>query len=226
MNKVIIFGTGKIADVIFYYLQNESEYTPVAFTVDKEYIKSDSFNGLPVIDFKEIQEKFPPGEHKMFVAMGYQDLNDARTEKLKQAKAKNYELISYIHPESGAPKDLQLGENCFVMNNVCIHPRVKIGSNVFIWSGTMIGHHSEVRDNCWLTSCANISGNVKVGKNCFFAVNSTVAHSVEIGNHCFLGANALVTKHLKDEQVVIEQSTKPFRLNSRQFLRMSNFSSL
>jgi acetyltransferase-like isoleucine patch superfamily enzyme len=90
----------------------------------------------------------------------------------------------------------------------------------------MVAHHSVIEDNCWLTSCCNISGNVSIGANTFIAVNATVGHSVVIGKNCFLGANSLVTKNLEDEKVVISESSKPLRLSSRQFLRMSNFSSL
>ena len=107
-----------------------------------------------------------------------------------------------------------------------IHPCVQLGNNVFVWSGAMVGHHSVIEDNCWLTSCCNISGNVRIGTNTFLAVNATVGHSVTIGKNCFLGANSLITKHLEDDKVVIAESSKPLRLSSAQFLRMSGFSSL
>lgn len=90
----------------------------------------------------------------------------------------------------------------------------------------MIGHHSSIGDNCWLTSCANVSGVVTMGKNCFLAVNATVAHGIEIGDECFIGANALVTKNAQPGAVYLVENTKPFRLDSRQFLRMSKFSVL
>jgi acetyltransferase-like isoleucine patch superfamily enzyme len=65
-----------------------------------------------------------------------------------------------------------------------------------------------------------------MGKNCFLAVNATVAHGIEIGDDCFIGANALVTKTAQPGSVYLVENTKPFRLNSRQFLRMSKFSVL
>ncbi len=105
-------------------------------------------------------------------------------------------------------------------------PALQLKNNVFVFSGAMVGHHSVIDDNCWLTSSCNISGNVHIGANTFMAVNATVGHSVSIGKNCFIGANALVTKNLEDEKVVIAESSKPLRLNSSQFLRMSNFSSL
>jgi hypothetical protein len=49
---------------------------------------------------------------------------------------------------------------------------------------------------------------------------------VIVGNHCFIGINAVVTQPTDDEQVFVVESTKPFRLNSRQFLRMSRFPDL
>jgi sugar O-acyltransferase (sialic acid O-acetyltransferase NeuD family) len=226
MKDIIIFGIGKIADVIQFYMREESGLPVKAFTVDSGYITENTFNDLPVVAFEDIEKNYPPEKYSMFVAVGYHDLNAVRGQKIKEAEAKGYEIISYIHPDASAPKDLVHGKNCFIMNNVCIHPRVKLGDNVFVWSGAMIGHHSTIGNDCWFTSCANISGNVTIGNNCFFAVNSTVGHSVTIGNEVFIGANALVTKCLEDGKVVITESDKAIKLNSKQFLKFSNFSNL
>ncbi|MBI5403546.1 MAG: acetyltransferase [Ignavibacteriae bacterium] len=220
MKPVIIFGLGNIAEVIHYCITNETDLKTAAFTVDKEFIKEEEFLGFKVIPFESIKEKYPPADYDMFVALGYHQLNKVREEKVYEAKVKGYNMISVISKNSGIPANLDIGENCFIMNNVCVHPKVKIGNNVFIWSGAVVGHHSDIGDNCWLTSGANIAGCVKIGKNCFFAINSTVGDNVSIGNDCFIGANTLVTKNLADEKVVIQESTKEFRLNSKQFLKM------
>ena len=226
-NKIILFGNGKIADVLFYYLKNHSEYEVAAITIDSDFINnSKSWNGLPLIPFDQIQSEFPCKDYKMFIALGYQDLNRLRESKFIDAKKKGYELISYIHPDAGLPLDCKLGENCFVMQNSLIHPKVTLGNNVFVWSGAMIGHHSNIGDHCWLTSCCNVSGVVTMGNNCFLAVNSTIAHAVEVGNNCFIGANALVTKCTNDSEVYLENATQAFRLNSDQLLRLSKFDSL
>ncbi len=224
--EIVIFGIGKIADVIQHYMRNDSGMQVAAFTVDAKYISSPEFNGLPVVAFEDIQQLYPPDKFSMFVAVGYHDLNAVRAAKMKEAEEKGYEIISYIHPNSGAPTDLKIGKNCFVMNNVCIHPRVVLGDDVFVWSGTIIGHHTNIGNHNWFTSGANVSGNVTIGDHCFFAINSTLGHSVQIGNEVFIGANALVTKNVEDGKVVIKESDKPIKLNSKQFLRFSSFSNL
>jgi sugar O-acyltransferase (sialic acid O-acetyltransferase NeuD family) len=223
---VIIFGVGKIADVIQFYMREESNMNVVAFTVDAKYIQETEFNGLPVVPFEDIEKTYSPADYDFFVAIGYHDLNAVRGAKVAEVEAKGYNVISYIHPDSSAPKDLVHGKNCFVMNNVCIHPRVVLGDNVFVWSGAMIGHHSVIGNDCWLTSTCNVSGNVTIGNNAFLAVNATVGHSVTIGNNCFLGANTLTIKNLEDDKAVITESSKPIKLTSRQFLKMSSFSNL
>jgi len=227
MNKdIIIFGVGKIADVIQFYMREESQLPVKAFTVDAKYIAGTEFNGLPVVAFEDIEKNYPPEKYAMFIAIGYHDLNAVRAQKMKAAEEKGYEIISYIHPDSSVPSDLIIGKNCFIMNNVCIHPRVTLGDDVFVWSGTIIGHHSKIGNHNWLTSGTNISGNVTIGNKCFFAINSTLGHSITIGNDVFVGANALITKNVEDGKVVIKESDKPIKLTSKQFLKFSGFSNL
>ena len=226
MKRIVLFGAGKIAEVLLYFLRHHSDHDVVACTVDREFLPGERWEELPTVAFEEVETKFPPGDFGMFVALGYQDLNALRASKCAEAKAKGYTLITYVHPQSGLPQDCQVGENCFVMNSALIHPRVRIGRNVFVWSGAMIGHHSQIGDDCWLTSCANVAGGVTLGKGCFLGVNATVAHNVAVGDECLIAANALVTKCTDDRQVFLAENTKPFRLSSRQFLRMSNFDQL
>jgi sugar O-acyltransferase (sialic acid O-acetyltransferase NeuD family) len=223
--EIVIFGTGKIAEVIYYYAVNECGYKVAAFTTDSKYISENSFQGIPVIAFEEIETTFAPDCFDMFIAVGYHDMNQLRERKCYEAMQKGFTLISIISPLTHVPSNVKLGYNCFVMPPAIIHPCVELGNNVFVWSGAMVGHHSKIGNNVWLTSCANIGGNVQTGDNSFFAVNATVGHSVKIGKDCFLGANTLVTKELLDGQVVISESSKPIKLNSKQFLRLSSFSS-
>jgi len=226
MKPLILFGSGKIAEVLLYFFRNHSERKVVACTVDRDYLPGAEWLGLPTVAFDEVAQKYPPEDYDMFVALGYQEMNALRADACARARQAGYALVSYVHPDSGLPADCLHGDNCFIMNQVHIHPRVRLGNNVFVWSGAMVGHHSSIGDNCWLTSCANISGVVTVGCNCFLAVNATIAHGISVADNCFIGANTLITKATKPGEAYLVESTKPFRLSSSQFMRMSNFSIL
>ena len=51
MKKLVIFGSGDLADIAHYFFSSDSEYEVVAFTLDEEYIKDGVCCGLPVIAF-------------------------------------------------------------------------------------------------------------------------------------------------------------------------------
>ena len=60
MQKIIIFGTGELAQRIFYYLKNSDDKV-VAFSANKSNIDSNELLGLPVVEFENIEQKYPRG---------------------------------------------------------------------------------------------------------------------------------------------------------------------
>ena len=221
--KLVIFGAGKIAEIIDISFSTDSNYEVVAFVVDDEFKSSDSYRNKPLIGLSELHSSFPPSEHEAFVGLGYQELNMARKRAMVKLEGMGYNLATYISSSTYLTPEIEVGSNVFIMNNVNLQPMTKIGSNTFVWSGALIGHHSTIGKNCWITSGANISGNVEVGDNTFIAVNATIANDIKVGDSCFVGANTLVIKDLVNEAVVITEGHKPSRLNSKQFLKISKF---
>ena len=77
-NKVIIFGTKDLAELAHYYLTNDSKYEVVAFTINKKYIKENTFHSLPVVPFEEIESYYPPSEFLFFAPMTGLKMNTLR----------------------------------------------------------------------------------------------------------------------------------------------------
>jgi hypothetical protein len=69
MRKLVIFGTGEIAQLAHYYFENDSDYDVVAFTVDEAYLTDREFCGLPVVAFENVADRYPPADHALFVAL-------------------------------------------------------------------------------------------------------------------------------------------------------------
>jgi sugar O-acyltransferase (sialic acid O-acetyltransferase NeuD family) len=203
MAKLILFGTGDIAQIADYYFEIDSEHEVVAFTVDKKYIKEDSFQNKPVVAFEEISKKYSPEEFKMFIAMSYAKMNKLRAEKFRQAKSSGYELVSYVSTRCSYLSQFKPGENCFIFEDNTIQPFVKIGNNVTLWSGNHIGHHSEIKDDNFISSHVVLSGHCVIEPNCFLGVNSTIAHRVHIARETLVGAGAIITKDTVEKGVYV-----------------------
>lgn len=221
MSKIVIFGAGKIADVAFFQLTNDSPHEVVAFTVDGEHINTKEKWGLPVLAFEDILEIHPPDDFKMLVAVGYQDLNRFRARKYEEAKGRGYELISYVSTKASNFSNVPIGDNCLILENVVLQPCTSVGNNVFFWNGNHLGHHARVEDHCYVAGQVVISGAVVVEPYCFLGVNSTIGHEITIGRESFIGAGALITKNVVPKSVHIAPDTPKFRLDSSSFLKLT-----
>jgi sugar O-acyltransferase (sialic acid O-acetyltransferase NeuD family) len=166
----------------------------VAFTVDREYLKSPELLGLPVVAFEEVGDRYPPEGHRMFVALSYARMNQARAETVARCRDRGYELASYVSSRCSFLTDHTVGANCFILEDNTVQPFVRIGENVTLWSGNHIGHDSVIEDHCFVTSHVVISGNCLVESHCFLGVNATIGNSVRIARRTLVGAGAVITK--------------------------------
>lgn len=219
--SLVIFGNGKIADVLADYFERDSGYKVVGFTCEADFVGGGKFRGLPVVPFDEVEQRFPPAEYDLHVAVGYHQLNRLRERLFAAAKGKGYRLASFVSSRSWPGDGLACGENCFVADGVSVEPGATLGDDVALWSNVVIGHHSKVGDHAWLAAGTVIGGGCEIGERSFLALNVTVGNEVVIGEDSLLGARTLVTKSLAPKTVVIERDSEPFRLDSERFLQIS-----
>ena len=90
--KLVIFGNGQIAEEAYNYFQNDSEYEVVGFVVDDKFIKKNKFMGKILVPISKLKSKFPSETHKIFVAIGYTDLNQLRYKKYVELKKRDTDL--------------------------------------------------------------------------------------------------------------------------------------
>jgi sugar O-acyltransferase (sialic acid O-acetyltransferase NeuD family) len=214
LKKIIIFGTGDIAEEVNNYLTFDSDFEVVAFTQDKKFIKKTVFMNKPVIPFEKISKKFSPREFKMFIAIGYTNFNQLRFKKYKEAKKKGYELISYISSKASLIGNQKIGDNTLILENSSIQTTARIGSNVFLWCNNLIGHHAIIKDHVYVAGNCVVAGSSIINSFCFLGINSSVTHGVEIGASCFVGANTLVNEDLKKNSFCYSGPGKIIRVNN------------
>jgi sugar O-acyltransferase (sialic acid O-acetyltransferase NeuD family) len=220
LKQIIVFGTGEIAELADFYFTHDSEYDVSGFTVDGAYLKQGEFRGRPVVPFEQVIERFPPAVYGLFVALSYAKLNAVRAEKVAAARAKDYQLVSYLSSRATVFPGFELKENCFILEDNTIQPFTRIGANVTLWSGNHIGHHSIVEEDVFLASHVVVSGGVRIGQGSFVGVNVTIRDHVTIGKQCVLGAGALVLENQPDFSVVAPRGTERSNVPSTRLRRL------
>jgi len=220
MSKVILFGTGRGADVAYRFLRRDSDHKICAFVVDRQYITKNTFHDLPVVAFEDVEQRFAPSEYQMLILLGYQKMNALRAEKYLAAKRKGYSFISYANSHFYRAEDLSLGENCFILDNQSISLDVKIGNNVVMWSSNHIGDLTKIGDHSWLSSHATIAAEVVVQPYCFIGIGATIGNKVTLGQGTFVGANALVASNTAESSVCVVGESEKVDVDSRTFMRV------
>lgn len=219
--KTVIYGNGAIAKVLYSYARHSMEIA--GFTVDDVCIAEgvDHYLGLPLVPFSKVEQHFAPATHNMIIAMGFIEMNALRKRKYEEAAQKGYGFASYVHPSVFPHDDVEIADNCIILDHVSIHPGCRVGRGTFISSNVNIGHDCVLGENSWINSGVAIAGGCHLGEGCFFGVNASLGHGLNIGARNFIAANTLVSKHTEDDQVYLSEPGQLFKLKSKSFLRFS-----
>lgn len=208
MAKVVLFGVLDTAELAHYYLEHDSEHEVVAFTVNREYIQEESFRGLPLVAFEDVETLFPPHEYSFFAPLTARNMNRNREKIYQEAKAKGYPLISYISSKATIFDRSVVGENCFILEDNTIQPFTTIGNNVVLWSGNHIGHHGQIQDHVFFTSHVVLSGHCTVESYSFFGVNATIRDYTRIAQGTLVGMASAITKETEEWGIYIGNPAK------------------
>jgi sugar O-acyltransferase (sialic acid O-acetyltransferase NeuD family) len=217
---LVLFGVGELAEVAAYYFETEMDRPIAAFTVDASHAREATFLGRPVVAFEALADKLGPDACDMFVAIGYSGVNALRRDKCLAAKARGYQLASYVSSRASIASNARFGWNAFVLEDNTVQPFVTVGNGVTLWCGNHIGHHATIGDFVFISSHVVISGGVKVGERTFMGVNSTTNDHITIGARCVIGSGSIVTKDVGDEGVL---SMEPAKLSPVPSRRLKGF---
>lgn len=209
--KLLIFGTGEIAELAHFYFENDSSWQVAGFVCDDEFFENSVFLTKPCIKFSELHN-YSKEDYVIHVALSYRKINKIRQEVYEKIKKLGYELPSYISSKATVwSKDI--GDNCFILEDQTIQPTVRIGNNVMLWSGNHIGHGSVINDHVYIASHVVISGHCNIGERSFIGVNAALKDFITIGKECFVGMGVNITQDCHDGTVCLP--SKPTILNAQ-----------
>ena len=217
---LIIIGAGETALLAYEYFTYDTNYSVIAFSVEQAFIEQDSLYDLPVIALENLQEQYPKESFELFVAISSGKLNRNRTDMYLKLKAMGYRFASYISSKAFVWRNVEIGENCFILEDNTLQAFVSIGDNVTLWSGNHIGHRTVVSDHCFISSHCVISGFCKIGKSCFLGVNCTLEDHVNIAEDNFIGAGALIQKESEAQSIYQEKQTELSKIKTHRLFRI------
>lgn len=196
MAKVILFGTGQLAQTVTVYLERDSDHEVVGYTIDAAYrLGQTDCMDRPVYDWETLENHFAPSDGLLFGPISYRGLNQFRKARYLEGKARGYGFLTFVHPAAHVYTDA-IGENVLILEQNVIQPFARIGDNVVLWSNNHIGHHAVIGDHCFIASQVGIAGGCQVGEGCFFGGQSGLIDNRSVAPGSIVGAGATVLTDL------------------------------
>lgn len=201
MEKIILFGLSDFASMAHQFFTYDSSYEVAAFTVDRDYMNTSKFFGLPVVPYEEVESIYSPRDYKLFILASFKRMNSFRAERYLQGKEKGYQFANYISSRAMTWPDLVVGENCCIMPGNMVDPFVKIGNNVILWDGNTVGHHSVIKDHCFITSQVAIGGHSTIEPYCFLGGNAFIRDETIVASRTCVGGGVSIMQDTREGEV-------------------------
>lgn len=191
--KLLIYGTGSQAKLVYSELKNDKRYQVAGFTCDEEFFKADTFLDKKVFKFGNIEKFFNP-EDTYVLSLGVFSSPRKRHQAYTNIKNKGYKFINFISKKAIIPKDIQIGENNVIFSGVYLDFFGKLGNNNVIRPNTYIGHNFEIGNGVYISPGCNIAGYCKIEDLSFVGIGSTIIERKSIAKETLIGAGSLIIK--------------------------------
>ena len=216
--KCVIFGTTDFGKMLRFYFEKYADVQIAAYTVDKAYLIDDRYDNLPAVAYEEIEQKYPPTEYTMIIALGYKKMNQIRQQKFEDAKKRGYTIENFIHP-SAVNDAVEMGEGNIILENVTLAYGTKIGNSNILWNGCQISHESQVGNYNFFSVDSVIAGKTVVKNNCFLGINCTVLGNRTLADATLVGAGAFVKENTEPYSVYVP--ARSIRLENKKSTEMA-----
>ena len=222
LKEIVIIGTGETALLAYEYFTKDSEFEVIAFAVDAQYKDINELCGLPVLELESLGESYSPKEVQAFVALSSNHLNRDRTRLYLDLKDLGYSFASYVSSHAFVWDNVEIGENCFIMEDDVLQPFTRIGDNVILWSGNHIGHRTVVHNHAFISSHCVISGFCEIGESCFIGVNATIGNDVTIAADNYVGMAAVVGKNTEADGLYMGNPAVRHKIGAKRFCKVKD----
>lgn len=139
--------------------------------------------------------------------------NDIRAELYCKIGECGGEVIALIHPTAVVSKYSNIEKGVHIYANSIVDPDTVIGENTIVSSKSSVIHGCRIGKHCFLAPDVVLGANTTVEDYVFIGLNATiVSNKVNlIDKHAMVGAAAVVTKSVKENQIVVGMPAKEFR---------------
>ncbi len=210
MKNIVIFGVNAFSKLMKWYIENDSDDKVIAFSINEEYMETDTFCGVPVIPFEYLGDRFNKNNFEILLTIGYSQMNGIREKIFNMCLDNEYKIASFKHSSVAQYSD-DIGIGNIFLENVCLQPFCKVGNGNIVQHFTIISHEATVGNFNYFAGNVHIAGLSNVGDRCFVGINGIVQNGISLGSYNLVGAGTCVSKDTEDYIVTAPNKVRSFK---------------
>ncbi|MFC1488301.1 acetyltransferase [Thermodesulfobacteriota bacterium] len=195
MNKLAIFGSNNLGQLIAYHAINDARYNFVGFFDNKKMKGSRSGIGSIIGDVNDVERLY---SQKFFdclmIGVGYYQFDYRR--KVYELFKNIIPFANIIHTSSYIDDSCVLGEGIFILPGCVLDKGVELEDNVLLNTGCTIAHDSIIKKHSFIAPSVNIAGHVIIGESCFIGIGTTIIDNIQISANTQTGGGAVIINNI------------------------------
>ena len=212
MKKIVIFGSGCHAKVVFSEIIKLKKYKFIGFVDNfapkkKIILKYKNKNYLNLGNIKQLKNL-----KKVYgiIGVGSSTLRNKIYEEINVVY-KDFKFESIISKDSIIDPSVKIGNGSIIISNSVINRDSIIGNHCLINTSTSIDHDNYFDDFSGTGPGVVTGGKVSVGKLSYIGIGSTIKNMVKIGKNTFIGGSSFVNKNCKNDSFIFRYTSKKIR---------------
>lgn len=125
--------------------------------------------------------------------------------------------LNLISKHSILDKKALIGKGLQIEPGSIVQCHTSIGDYCIINTNSTIEHSTKIGNGCHIMGGASIAGRVVIGDYVSIGTNSTILPDIKIGSGAYIGAGSVVTKDVKNNEIVVGIPARKKGINVHRF---------
>jgi acetyltransferase EpsM len=209
--SIIIYG-GKSTSFIITEMIDKKKYK-VKFIFDP-FMKNAEFETKAIFSNKKKDLKNMIKKSDFFTVGIAREHGLARAKISQKLETYGLKPISLISKSAIIDNSSKIGEGLLAMPACIVHKKVKIGKYCILNSNCCVDHETNIGEGVHIMGSAYVAGRVTIGDYATIGANATILPDINIGKNAIIGAGAVVTKNVKQNEIVVGNPAKFLKKNN------------
>lgn len=206
--RLIVIGAGGFArEVIWLAREAVEPWDVVGCLDDRDEAQGQELSGVPVIGRVQDSRNHPTAH--FVVAIGNPRVRRQVVQRMALEGTPRFATL--VHRSVQMSSFVKIGAGSIITAGCILTTQIEVGRHVILNLSSTVGHDCVIADGVTVAPLVAISGEVRLEEACEIGTGACIRQGLHIGRGAMAGMGAVVTRDIRDFELVIGSPARPLR---------------